>query len=62
MIGRSYQSVGGAPLVLLGDVSDVGEDHGEGDGEDPRDGDQSEVPPGDREGAPASEQKTCGVT
>lgn len=41
----TYQSVGCAPLVLLCDVGDVGEDHREGHSENPWDWDQSEIPP-----------------
>lgn len=40
-----YQSIGGAPLVLLRDVGDIREDHREGHSKNPRDRDQGEVPP-----------------
>lgn len=40
-----YQSIGGAPLVLLRDVSNIREDHREGHSKNPRDRDQGEVPP-----------------
>lgn len=43
--GSRYQSVGGAPLLLLCDVGHIREDDGEGHGEDPRQRDQSKVAP-----------------
>lgn len=40
-----YQSVGGAPLLLLGDVSHISEDHGESHSKYPRQRNQSKVAP-----------------